>query len=165
MKSRTKKKESTPEKESKKSLFDHVKHIRQVKDPNYYKNLSDEDKKSFNHFMILRALSMDENIVEEMATLYTIFDKIPSEQFYTLLISVVPKSYGYYPWIKTKKFKNNKELVKLVKQRFTVPTYQANEYLNILLRSPQGQEEVVNICRAFGLEDKEIQDLIDGDNV
>ena len=54
----------------KKSLFDHVKHIRQVQDPNYYKELSSEDKKSFNHFMILRALSMDADIVEDMAMLY-----------------------------------------------------------------------------------------------
>jgi len=47
-------------------LFDHVKAIRAVQDPNYYDNLSEADRKSFNHFMILRALSMDENIVEEI---------------------------------------------------------------------------------------------------
>ena len=40
----------------KKSLFDHVKHIRQVKDPDYYKNLSEEERKTFNHYMILREI-------------------------------------------------------------------------------------------------------------
>ena len=44
-KSPTSKQDSTEPK--KKSLFDHVKHIRQEKDPNYYVNLSDDDKKSF----------------------------------------------------------------------------------------------------------------------
>ena len=67
------------------SVFDHVKHIRQVQDPNYYVNLSEDDRKSFNHYMILMALSMDEEIVETMAQLYQIFDKIPSAQFYQLL--------------------------------------------------------------------------------
>jgi hypothetical protein len=70
----------------KRSLFDHVKQIRQVQDPNYYKNLSDEDKKTFNHFMILRALAMDDPMVEDMAQLYQYVDKIPSAQFYQLLI-------------------------------------------------------------------------------
>src|ERR1035437_10913069 len=63
-----------------KSLFDHVKAIRQEKDPNYLNNLSEDDRKSFNHLMIVRALSMDAAIVEEMAQLYQLFDKIPRSE-------------------------------------------------------------------------------------
>ena len=143
------------------SLFDHVKHIRQVQDPDYYKNLSEDDRKSFNHFMIVRALSMDEQIVETMAELYQFFDKIPSPQFYQLLIALVPKSTRFYPWVKSKSMKHNKELLNFVAKRFTVSKHQANEYVNLLLRTENGQVELVNICKAFGLEDKAVEELFE----
>lgn len=141
------------------SLFDHVKAIRQVKDPLYYTNLSETDKKSFNHFMIIRALSMDENIVEDMAQLYQVFDKIPSAQFYQLLIALVPKSNQYFPWIKSKKMKHNRELLNLVAKRFNVSTHQANEYISLLLHTEEGQAELVSICKIYGLEDEDIETL------
>jgi hypothetical protein len=143
------------------SFFDHVKSIRQVKDPNYYTNLSEDDKKSFNHFMILRALAMDDSIVEDIAQLYQIFDKIPSAQFYQLLIALVPKSTQYYPWIKTKVMKHNVKLLELVSDRFNISKYQANEYINILLKTPEGQTELVDTCKMFGLEDKEIEEMFE----
>jgi len=140
-----------------KSLFDHVKAIRQIQDPNYYLNLSEDDRKSFNHFMILRALSMDASILEDIAQLYQVVDKIPSPQFYQLLISIIPRSNMFYPWVKSKVIKHNKELAELVAKRFKISKYQANEYVTLLLRTEEGQEELVNICRFFGLEDKEIE--------
>ena len=142
-----------------KSLFDHVKAIRQVKDPNYYNNLSEDDRKTFSHFMILRALSMDAAIVEEVAQLYQLFDKIPSPQFYQLLIALVPKDFRFYPWVKTKKMTHNKELLGYVAQRFKVSKFEANDYINLLLRTEEGQGELVNICRSFGLNEREIDEL------
>lgn len=147
-----------------KKLFDHVKAIRQVQDPDYYNTLSEEDRKSFNHFMILRALSMDADMVETVAQLYQIFDKIPSPQFYQLLIAIVPKSMKFYPWIKSKKLKHNKLLLEYVAKRFQIAKYQANEYVNLLLRTEEGQNELVAICKSFGLEDKEVDELFEGTN-
>lgn len=157
----TKKKIVENEGPKKRTLFDHVKAIRQVQDPSYYINLSEEDIKSFNHYMILRALSMDASIVEDMAQLYQILDKIPSPQFYQLLIALVPKSNQFYPWVKSKVMKHNKMLLDFVAKRFRVSKYQANEYVNILLRSEEGQAELVNICKSFGLEDKEVEELFE----
>lgn len=145
----------------KKSVFDHVNHIRQIQDPKYYSNLSDEDKKTFNPFMIIRALSMDSSMVEDMANLYQIYDKIPPAQLYTLLIALVPKSNRFYPWIKSKKYKHNKELLEYVGKRFTVPKYQANEYVNLLLRTEEGRIELSSICRSFGLNDSDIEKLFE----
>jgi hypothetical protein len=162
MKSKTSRKSSSTEEGPKrKSLFDHVKHIRTVQNPSYYVNLSDDDKKSFNHFMIIRALAMDDTIVEDMAYLYQIFDKIPAPQFYQLLIALVPNTNRFSPWIKSKAMKHNKELLNLVAKRFHVSKHQANQYVNLLLRTELGQAELVNICKAFGLEDKEINDLFE----
>ena len=145
----------------KKSLFDHVKEIRQVQNPDYYKTLSDDDKKSFNHFMIVRALSMDASIVEDMAQLYQIHDKIPSAQFYQLLIAIVPKSTRFFPWVKSKKVRYGKELVGYIGKRFKIPNYQANEYISILISSKQGEQELEQILQSFGLSEKEINELFE----
>ena len=104
---------------------------------------------------------MDASIVEEMAQLYPIFDKIPSPQFYQLLIALVPKDTRFYPWIKSRKMKHNKELLGLVAKRFGVSKFEANDYVNLLLRTENGQNELVSICQAFGLSDGEIEDLFE----
>lgn len=109
--------------------------------------------------MIVRALSMDAAIVEEMAQLYQLFDKIPSPQFYQLLVALVPQDFRFYKWIKSRKMKHNKELLELVSKRFGVSKFEANDYVNLLLRSEEGQGELVNICRAFGLNEQEIEDI------
>lgn len=153
--------QNTELKSKKLGLFDHVKHIRQVQSPKYYLNLSDEERKTFNHFMILRALSMDASIVEDMAQLYQVLDKIPSAQFYTLLIAIVPKSNGYYPWVKSRRFNHNKELTKYVSQRFQVPNYQANEYVSLYLKTDNGTAELIQILESYGLSEKEINELFE----
>lgn len=144
-------------------LFDHVKHIRSIQDPNYFNNLTESDRKSFNHFMILRTLSMDDSIVEDIALLYRYFDKIPSPQFYQLLTAVVPKSSKYVPWIKSKYLKHNVDLLALVSRKFEVSKKQANEYVNLLLHTDEGRIELLNILKAFGLNDKEIEKIVNED--
>ena len=48
-----------------------------------------------------------------------------------------------------------------VADRFKVSKNQANDYINILLRSEYGQIELVNILKAQGLEDKEIEKIFE----
>jgi len=143
------------------TLFDHVKHIRGVKDPEYYNKLSEENRKSFNHFMILRALAMDDEIVGEMAFLYKYFHIIPSAQFYTLLIALTPNTHRWVPWIKTKVIKHNQDLLALVAQTYSVSKRQANEYVNVLIASDEGLGRLTELCSAMGLNDKEVENLFD----
>lgn len=147
------------------SLFDHVKHIRAVQDPDYFKNLSEENRKSFNHFMILRALSMDNDIVQEMAFLYRYLDKIPSPQFYQLLIALVPKHNRWVPWVKTKVVRHSKALLAIVAKHYEVSKWQANRYVNILTNNDEGLEKLVDLLQAMGLNEKEIEKLFDKEQV
>lgn len=143
------------------SLFDHVKHIRSVQDPEYYNKLSEENRKSFNHFMLLRALSMDDEIVGEMAFLYRYFDKIPSPQFYQLLIALTPKGNHWVPWVKTKVIKHSQDLLNLVAKTYQISKRQANEYVNVLVANEEGLEKLVELCTAMGLSDSEVEQLFD----
>lgn len=151
--------ESTDSKEKTKAigLFDHVKHIREVQAPDYYKNLSDTDRKTFSHFMILKVLSMNPTLIEDMSWIFRYFDVIPSEQFYTLLITVCPPDRRFYPWVKSKREKMNKELVDLVARKFEISTDRANEYISMMITAPGGVEELVKICQGYGLNEKDIE--------
>ena len=144
------------------SLFDHIKHIQKVQDPDYFKNLKDVDKKSFNHFMILRGLSMNPELLETISTLYGYFDIIPSPQFYTLLIGLIPleSPRTFHPWIKGKKKPYTEELVKLVAKRYEVSETEAYDYIKIYMGTDSGIEELYDICRGYGLTDKEVEKLM-----
>ena len=144
-------------------LFDHIKHIRAVQDPNYYNNLSESDRKSFNHFMILQALSMDPQQLGNVSMLFRFFDIIPSSQFYKLLISFIPKDSTYYPWIGYKN-KYNPELLDLVSRRFEVSTQQAEEYIDILFSTKEGKDSLIYICQGFGKSNNEIENLLSTTN-
>jgi len=142
-------------------LFDHIKHIRTEQSPDYYNNLSEENRKTFDHFMILRALSMDSNIVQEMAFLYRYFDKIPSPQFYKLLISLVPKNDRWVPWVKTKIIKHSSNLISLISKYYDISKRQANEYINIFVSTDSGLEKLTDLCLSTGLNEKEVEKLFD----
>ena len=104
---------------------------------------------------------MDSNVLQEMAFLYRFFDKIPSPQFYTLLCALIPKQNRWVPWIKTKVIKHSNDLLTTVANHFKVSKRQANEYVNILVKTNDGLEQLVDLCQREGLNDKEIEKLFE----
>lgn len=140
-------------------LFEHVDQIRKFRDPNYFNNLSELDRKSFNHFMILRALSMNPQMLDRVVTLYRFFDIIPSSQFYTLLISYIPQDPTYYRWIRPQK-SYKVELVDIVSKRFEVSNQHAEEYIDLLSLTEEGKKSLVSICQGFGKTEDEINQLL-----
>jgi hypothetical protein len=147
-------------------LFDHVKHIRITQDPDYFKNLTELDKKSFNHFMILKALSMNPALLEDVSTLFRYFDKIPSPQFYKLLIGLIPPDHPkkFYPWVKAKKSPFSKKLIELISTYFEIPQREATEYATLLFLTNNGKKELEDICKVYGLSDKEIEFTMKGND-
>lgn len=144
-------------------IFDHVRHIKEIQDPEYFVNLSEQDRKSFNHFTILKALSMNPDLLETISTVYQYFDIIPSLQFYKLLISLIPQDSTYYPWIKPKN-RYKEGLIELISKRFEVSSQQAEEYVNLLSLTDEGIDSLVRICQGFGKTDNEIEKLLSKDN-
>jgi len=148
------------------SLFDHINHIAKCQDPDYYNSLTDLDKKTFNHFMILRGLSMNPKNLDDISFLYRYFDSIPSPQFYKLLISIIPAEHPSvrHPWIKArKKSSYTDELVQLVSQKFESSHKEAIEYINLFNNTAGGKKELHDICRGFGKTDKEIEKILSED--
>lgn len=143
-------------------LFDHIKHIRSVQNPNYYKNLSELDRKTFNPFMILKALSMNPALVDDISTLFRYFDKIPHPQFYQLLIGLIPLDKTFYRWVKAKKKPFGKRLLELIAQYFEISEKEAAEYATLLFPTDKGKKELEELCRNFGLGEKEVDAIMKG---
>lgn len=104
---------------------------------------------------------MDNDVVQEMAFLYRYFHLIPSAQFYQLLIALTPKHNRWVPWIKTKVVKHSPDLLNLVAKTYSVSRRQANEYVNVLTASDEGLEKLLELCKAMGLSDGEVEKLFD----
>jgi hypothetical protein len=111
--------------------------------------------------MLLRALAMDDECVQEMAFLYRYFDKIPSPQFYMLLCALVPKSTRWIPWVKTKVVRHSVDLLSLVAKHYEVSKRQANEYVNVLIQTEVGLQNLCSLCTSMGLNDGEVEALFD----
>jgi len=76
-----------------KTLFDHIDAILKYQNINYFKNLSTEDKKTWNLYMINRFISMEDDYVTTINMLDSLINnssKSP-ENIYKLYISVFPK--------------------------------------------------------------------------
>jgi len=101
-----------------------------------------------------------------VALVYRYFDTIPSPQLYRLLITITPADRRYYPWIKSKKkTAYNKELLGFVMKKFECSPKESREYVDMLLMTEEGKEELFDVCRGYGLTEKEVDTLMKaGDN-
>ena len=82
----------------KKTLFDHIKQITNIQNPNYWEEISDEDKKSWSNYMINRFLSMK----SEWTDLVNEIQKYPleSKELYKVYTSILPKKKQWLRYIK-----------------------------------------------------------------
>jgi len=143
-----------------KKLFDHLNALTVEQDPNYFKTLSEEDKKSWSNFMINRFLSMKPEWVEMVSSLLPLTQTLEPEQMYKLYINVLPKGKQYLKYTKGKADdKYEQFLIDLLKKEYECSERQANEYAEVLYATREGRENIKYICEKYGLTKKEITKL------
>ena len=109
---KTKTKKSNNLGPKKKTLFDHINHIREKKTENYFDTLTDEDKKTFANYMVNRFLSMDINLIEVIDQLQKHAVGLKPKDYYRVLREVVPQGRAFHKYIKSANDdKHNAELV------------------------------------------------------
>lgn len=162
IKSPGKKKSLEKNDQKEKGLFDHLNQIRTTKNPKYWNTLSDKEKKAFNHWMILLALSQDESLIPLCAELWKegYYDRIPSPQFYTLLCELVPCSNRKFAWNKAKK--KNLVLLGYISAWYSISTREAQDYLSIFMLDDKGMTELAKILEGCGLSDEEAEKVLIG---
>ena len=115
--------------------FEHVKNLHTKK--RRWKDFNDEEKKSFNVFIINKALSMNPNYLNivNMVQNFTGLNQILSQkEVFNLYYSLLPTKFKFYKWIKGEKTKNEKEKTEYLAMHFKVSTREAYDYLKILDR-------------------------------
>ena len=154
-----KEKDQSTETKRKAGLFDHLNQIRKTKNPDYFSTLDEDDLKTFNQYMLLRFLSMDSSIIEEISLISKYLNLIPNSQFYTLCINLLPKSNYFFKYIKSDFKKPNKELVDIISQRYMISSRESIEYITECLEIDGGIYELEGICREYGFTNKEIKKI------
>ena len=110
--------------------FDHIKNLHTKQ--RSWDDFNDEEKKSFNIYIINKALSMNPNYLDivNMVQRYTNNMLNPKEVF-NLYYNLLPNKFRFYKWIKGVKDKN-KEKCQILAQHFKCSSHEAKDYIKLL---------------------------------
>tara|TARA_R100001129_G_scaffold185675_2_gene174638 strand:- start:4096 stop:4545 length:450 start_codon:yes stop_codon:yes gene_type:complete len=142
----------------KKSLFDHIKQITDVQNPNYWDEISDDDKKSWSNYMVNRFLSMKMDWVEFVNEV----QKYPlePEQVYKIYTDILPKKRQWLKYIKgDKKMKYPKWVYEIVAKHLQCSMREASEAVDMYELSHGGQAELVDILIKYGKTEDECRKI------
>jgi len=118
-----------PKEKSKNYIFDIINDIKVHKKG----NLLDESEyeKAFDKFIIMKFLSMNDDICEILNYVYDFHDILTKKQLYKLLIEIVPITKSYDPYIKYDGLKECDD-AKKVAEYYQCSIKEANEYIQIM---------------------------------
>ena len=140
----------------KKSLFDHIKQITFVQNPNYWETLSEDDKQTWYNYMVHRFLSMKMEWVELVNELQKY--NLKPKDLYKLYTNVLPKGKQ---WLKYTKGRNQMEhpqwLINLVAVHMKSSKKEAYDAVEMYMLTEGGMLELGEICRKYGVEPKMIE--------
>ena len=142
----------------KKSLFDHVNQVTSVQNPNYWEDISDEDKKTWSNYMVNRFLSMKMDWIDIVNEVQKY--NLEPEILYKLYTNFFPKGRQWLRYIKgDKKMKYPKWVYEIVSKHMQVSIREAVDACEVLEMSHGGQAEIVDMLVKYGTEEKEIRKL------
>ena len=141
-----------------KSLFDHVNQVTAVQNPNYWEDISDEDKKTWSNYMVNRFLSMKSDWID----LVNEVQKYPLEpkELYKVYTSILPKKKQWLRYIKgDKKMKYPKWVYEIVAKHLQCSMRESANAVDMYDISMGGQAELADILFKYGVEKKEVRKL------
>jgi len=140
-----------------KTFFDHLNQVIKDKKSNYWQKLAEQDKKTWNTFMMNRYLSMN----PEWIVMVDLFQKynhtLDNELCYIIYVNYIPKGKPFLRYIKRDKDGTNKELIKYISEYYECSIKEADDYMEIL---PKADLEIM--LDQFGLEKRTITKLLKG---
>lgn len=148
------KKKAPTDKPEHKSLFDHINQIYERQTKDYFDTLTDADKRTYSVYMVNRFVSMNMHqlpLVDEIQPY-----QLSPEVHYLLLATTLPRGRQFNKYIKPKtEDKYEVWLVELIAKHFSVSQKEATSYLDIYYL--KDIEELKNICRGYGIDEKLIK--------
>tara|TARA_R110000851_G_scaffold116943_2_gene243462 strand:- start:818 stop:1285 length:468 start_codon:yes stop_codon:yes gene_type:complete len=141
-----------------KGLFDHIKQITDVQNPNYWDEISVEDKKSFSNYMVNRFLSMKMDWIDIVNEVQKY--QMEPEMLYKVYTNIFPKGKQWLKYIKgDKKMKYEKWVYEIVAKHLQCSMREASDAVDMYEMSAGGQGELAEILFKYGVEEKEVRKL------
>ena len=139
-----------------KSLFDHINQITATQNPNYWDEISDEDKKSWSNYMVNRFLSMNSDWMELVNELQKY--NLQPKELYKLYTNILPKGKR---WLRYMKGKNDMDypewLVNIVRNNDELSRKEAIQNIDMLMLTEGGMMELGELGRKWGIEERKIK--------
>ena len=133
-------------------IFDWLKQITYEKQS--WDSFTEEDRASFNPYMIHRFLSMNPEYIEFV----NLIQNIPyteKEKIYRLYLYMIPKKNMFLKYIKSNRVKIKDELLNHLASYYECSLREADEYYHML-----HNDTIKGILKKRGVEDKEIKKLL-----
>jgi hypothetical protein len=133
-------------------VFDWLKQITYEKQP--WDSFTEEDRTSFNPYMVHRFLSMNPEYIEFV----NLIQNIPyteKEKIYKLYLYMIPKKNMFLKYIKSTKTKTREELLQHIASHYECSLREAYEYYHM-----HHSDTIKNILKKRGVDDKEIKKLL-----
>jgi len=141
----------------KKSLFDHINQITAVQNPNYWEEISVEDKKSFSNYMVNRFLSMKPEWIELVNELQKY--NLKPKELYKLYTNVLPKGKQWLKYTKGKSdMKYPEWLINIMRNSDESSRREAIDAIDMLMLTEGGMMELGETARKWGIEERKIKD-------
>jgi hypothetical protein len=134
------------------TIFDWLKEITSNKSK--WESFTEEERASFNPYMMHRLLSMNPEYIEFVNLVQT-FPYSDKEKTYNIYLYMIPKKNMFHKYIKSSKKKKQEPLLKHVANYFECSFGEAEEYIDILRETG-----VKSILTKLGIEEKEQKKLL-----
>ena len=142
----------------KKSLFDHIQAVTSQQHPDYWDEISDDDKKSWSNYMVNRFLSMK----PEWITFVNDVQKYPlkPKELYKVYADILPKKRQWLRYIKgDKKMKHPTWVYEIVAKHLQCSIRESNDAVEMYEISAGGQAELKDILMKYGKTEQECRKL------
>ena len=141
-----------------KNLFDHINAITSQQHPNYWNEISKEDKKSWSNYMVNRFLSMKMDWIE----LVNEVQKYPlkPKELYKVYTDILPKKKQWLKYIKgDKEMKYPNWVYEIVAKHLQISLREASDAVDMYELSHGGQAELIDILLKYGRTIEEIHKI------
>ena len=133
-------------------IFDWLNQITYEKQP--WNSFTEEDKKSFEPYMIHRFLSMNPEYIEFVNLVQT-FPYTDKEKIYNIYLYMIPRKKMFLKYIKSSTKKRQEKLLGYIASYYECSLGEANEYIDILREN--GVKDILN---KIGVDEKEQKKLL-----
>jgi len=133
------------------TIFDWLNEISYSKRP--WSLFNNEDRESFNPYMINRFISMKENYIDFVNTIQKY--SINKESLYNYYCQLIPKRKTFFRYIKPKKNTLNSNLITILAKHFELSEREIKDNYQLI-----GKDLSQNILQNIGIDDKQIKKLL-----